>query len=119
MPGRRGRALCWPVDRRTFVLGTLGLALGGDAVANARFRAGDPRLRELARRVDGPVISRSSAAYATARVSFNERYDGVRPLAILRAAGTGCEIELRAEGPQAEAALDALAELVQRKFDED
>lgn len=38
---------------------------------------------------------------------------------MMLAAGTGCEIELRAEGPQAEAALDALAELVQRKFDED
>ena len=38
---------------------------------------------------------------------------------MMLAAGPGCEIELRAEGPQAEAALDALAELVQRKFDED
>ena len=75
------------MDRRTFVLGTLGLTLGADAVANARFKAGDPRLRELARLVDGQVIGRTSAAYATARVSFNERYDAVRPLAILRAAG--------------------------------
>jgi|SRR5690625_2064373 len=38
---------------------------------------------------------------------------------MMLAAGPGCEIELRAEGPDAEAALDALAELVQRKFDED
>src|SRR5262245_3224940 len=75
------------MDRRTFVLGTLGLALAADAVANARFTAGDPRLRELARLVDGPVITRTSAAYPTASVSFNERYDGVRPLAVLRAAG--------------------------------
>jgi FAD/FMN-containing dehydrogenase len=33
------------------------------------------------------VIGRTSAAYAGARVSFNERFDGVRPLAVLRAAG--------------------------------
>jgi len=38
---------------------------------------------------------------------------------MMLAAGPGCEIELRAEGPQAEAALDALVDLVQRKFDED
>ncbi|HLS69695.1 MAG TPA: HPr family phosphocarrier protein [Kiloniellales bacterium] len=38
---------------------------------------------------------------------------------MMLAAGPGCEIELRAEGPQAEAALDALAALVQRRFDED
>jgi FAD/FMN-containing dehydrogenase len=74
------------MDRRTFVLGTLGFVVGGDAVAGARRRAADPRLRELARLVDGPVIGRTSAAYATASVSFNQRYDGVRPLAVLRAA---------------------------------
>ena len=75
------------MDRRTFVLGSLSFVLAGDAVATARLRAGDPRLRELARLVDGPVIGRTSAAYARARVSFNERFDGVRPLAVLRAAG--------------------------------
>jgi FAD/FMN-containing dehydrogenase len=75
------------VDRRTFVLGALGFVLAGDAVAGARLRAGDPRLRELARLVDGAVIGPGSPAYASARVSFNERYDVVRPLAVLRAAG--------------------------------
>ena len=38
---------------------------------------------------------------------------------MMLAAGPGCELELRAEGPGAEAAVTALAELVQRKFDED
>ena len=38
---------------------------------------------------------------------------------MMLAAGPGCEIELRAKGPQAEAVLDALVDLVQRKFDED
>ena len=36
--------------------------------------------------MNGAVIDRSSAAYATARVSFNQRFDGVQPLAVLRAA---------------------------------
>ena len=75
------------MDRRTFVLGSLSFVLAGDAVAGARLRAGDRRLRELARLVNGAVISRTSPAYASARVSFNERFDGVRPLAVLRAAG--------------------------------
>lgn len=38
---------------------------------------------------------------------------------MMLAAGPGCELELRADGPGAEAALDALVELVRRKFDED
>ena len=38
---------------------------------------------------------------------------------MMLAAGPGCEIELRARGGEAERALDALAELIERKFDED
>lgn len=38
---------------------------------------------------------------------------------MMLAAGPGCEIELFAEGPQAEAVLTALADLVARRFDED
>ena len=75
------------MDRRTFVLGSLSFVLAGDAVAGARMRAGDPRLRELARAVDGAVIGRTSAAYARVYAPFNERFDGVKPLAVLRAAG--------------------------------
>jgi len=44
--------------------------------------ASDPRLRELARSVRGPVLTPSSVAYARARLPFNKRYDGVRPLAV-------------------------------------
>lgn len=46
--------------------------------------ASDPRLRELARAVRGPVLTRSSVAYARARLPFNTRYDGVRPLAVVQ-----------------------------------
>ena len=38
---------------------------------------------------------------------------------MMLAAAPGTEIELRAEGAEAEAALDALQELIGRKFDED
>lgn len=38
---------------------------------------------------------------------------------MMLAAGPGAEIEIAAEGPEAEAALDALAQLVQARFDEE
>jgi FAD/FMN-containing dehydrogenase len=44
----------------------------------------DPRLRELARAIRGPVFAPSSAAYAQARQPFNTRYESVRPLAVVQ-----------------------------------
>jgi phosphocarrier protein HPr len=38
---------------------------------------------------------------------------------MMLAAGPGAEIELRSEGPEADAALDALARLVEARFEED
>ncbi len=38
---------------------------------------------------------------------------------MMLAAAPGCELELRAQGPAATAALGALAELIAKKFDED
>ena len=38
---------------------------------------------------------------------------------MMLAAAPGCELELRARGPAATAALGALAELIAKKFDED
>jgi phosphocarrier protein len=38
---------------------------------------------------------------------------------MMLAAAPGCELELRARGPAAHAAIDALRELVETKFDED
>ncbi len=37
---------------------------------------------------------------------------------MMLAASRGCEIEINAQGPQAQAAAQALADLVKRKFDE-
>jgi phosphocarrier protein len=38
---------------------------------------------------------------------------------MMLAAGPGCDLEIQAEGPQAEAVADALAALVERRFDEE
>ena len=38
---------------------------------------------------------------------------------MMLAAGPGCELEIEAEGPQADAAADALTALVQGRFDEE
>ena len=38
---------------------------------------------------------------------------------MMLAAGPGCCIEIEAEGPEAQQAIDALADLVSRRFDED
>lgn len=38
---------------------------------------------------------------------------------LMLGAGNGCGIEIVAEGPDADAAVAALAELVERRFDED
>lgn len=37
---------------------------------------------------------------------------------LMLGAGNGCSIDLAAEGPDAQAAIDALLDLVDRKFDE-
>ena len=38
---------------------------------------------------------------------------------MMLAAAAGCEIEIRTSGPQSQAALEGLTDLVRRKFDED
>jgi phosphocarrier protein len=38
---------------------------------------------------------------------------------MMLAAGPGCQIDIAAEGPEARAAVDALAALVEARFDED
>jgi phosphocarrier protein HPr len=38
---------------------------------------------------------------------------------MMLAAGPGCQIDISAEGPDANPAIDALAELVEARFDED
>jgi FAD binding domain/Berberine and berberine like len=62
------------VDRRDFVVGTAWTLLG------QRVARLDPRVRELERVVRGPVLTPSSSS----QLVFNERYEHVRPLAVVR-----------------------------------
>jgi FAD/FMN-containing dehydrogenase len=82
------------LTRRELVLGAGALALGaGDALGMpvrdpvwdaARAGGAGPRaLRELARRVRGPVVRPGSPAYAGAAHVYNLRFDGARPDAVV------------------------------------
>ena len=57
----------------------MGRSLGGQAAARR------PPLGQLARAVQGPLLTPGSAAYSAARQVVNARYSGARPLAVLRA----------------------------------
>ena len=77
-------------DRREFLERAGQLALAAGILAAPPARAGrlsanapDRRLRELARELDGSVVAPGSAAYPSARLLVNTRFDGVRPHAIV------------------------------------
>ena len=73
--------------------------------------------------------ARASAKFVKLASSFDAEIhvtrDGVTVNALsimgllMLGAGNGCGIEIAAQGPEAEAAVAALADLVGRKFDED
>ena len=61
------------------------LALQGAVVwpaARAARAAGDPRLAALRRVFAGRLVAQGAAAYDQARLGWNPRFDGVRPLAV-------------------------------------
>jgi FAD/FMN-containing dehydrogenase len=77
-------------DRRELLrrsaAGALGLgAAAAWPLAPARASA-DPRLAALARELDGKLIVRGGPGYAQARLLWNPRFDGIRPLAVAYAA---------------------------------
>src|SRR5262245_11815994 len=77
-----------PLDRRAF-LARSGRVIAAAALAQWAFvrdaeGAVDPRLRSLARAVRGPVITPADAAYGQARLVYDERFDGVKPLGIVQ-----------------------------------
>jgi hypothetical protein len=85
------------LDRRAFLRRAGGTAAAATAAtvvpgfapfdAAAGRRALPPRLRALQRAIRGRVLFRTSPGYNRARLINNERYDGMRPLAIVRPAG--------------------------------
>jgi FAD/FMN-containing dehydrogenase len=75
------------LDRRELLQAAAGALVAGSALGRLgrALAAGvDPRVAELARLVSGPVIAPGSAAYGAARLVYNERFDAVRPLAVVR-----------------------------------
>ncbi len=73
------------MDRRSFLLGASGLAAAaysGSGLTRGSLAPPGRGLRSLAARLSGPVITPADSAYDSARLVYNERYDGVRPLAI-------------------------------------
>lgn len=75
------------MDRRAFivrstgVIGSLAAASGWSLVRDATART-DPRLRELARLVRGPVLVPATPAFIAGSAPFNLRYERTRPLGV-------------------------------------
>jgi FAD/FMN-containing dehydrogenase len=81
------------LDRRSFIAGSAaGVAaatLPLDALASAsdlltgEASISNRALRALRSSVDGPVLARGSRGYGSARLVYNERFDGLRPQAVV------------------------------------
>lgn len=73
-------------DRNELLRRGVGGAFGLAAAAAWPFAparvAADPRLAALARVLDGDLVPRGGKGYAQARLIWNPRFDGIRPLAI-------------------------------------
>jgi FAD/FMN-containing dehydrogenase len=63
-----------------------GLVLAGLPSLGFARSLGDPRLSRLDARLQGRLLKRGTASYESARLIFNSRYDGVRPLAVAEVA---------------------------------
>jgi FAD/FMN-containing dehydrogenase len=73
------------LDRRDLLGAAAGALVAGSGLGRLAVAAGrDPRVAELAGLVSGQVVAPGSSDYGTARLVYNERFDGVRPLAIVR-----------------------------------
>ena len=64
------------------------------------------------------TVERFDAEARVTRDGMTVSGDSIMGLLML-GAGIGCSIDIEAEGPDARAAIDALLDLVARKFDED
>ncbi len=77
--------------------------------------------RGLHARASAKFVKLASTFDAEVKVSRDGQTVDARSIMglMMLAAGPGCEIEITAEGPEAEQALSALVELVEGRFDED
>ena len=77
--------------------------------------------RGLHARASAKFVKTASAFNAEVKVSKDGQTVDARSIMglMMLAAGIGSTIEIAAEGPEAQAAVDALAELVSARFDEE
>ena len=77
--------------------------------------------RGLHARASAKFVKLATEFDAEVRVSRDGQTVDARSIMglMMLAAGPGCCIEIEAEGPEAEPAVEALVELVSRRFDED
>jgi phosphocarrier protein len=77
--------------------------------------------RGLHARASAKFVKLASAFNAEVKVSRDGQTVDARSIMglMMLAAGPGCEIEISADGPEAESAVSALVELVEGRFDED
>src|SRR5439155_6970286 len=71
------------MDRARFLVGSVALLAGGRVAAASAIGLAHPRLGGLASAVRGAVIAPPGPAYDGARGVYNERFDRVRPLAVV------------------------------------
>ena len=78
-------------------------------------------IRGLHARASAKFVKLASTFEAEVRVSKDGQTVDARSIMglMMLAAGPGCSIEIEAEGAEAQAAVDALEQLVAGKFDED
>jgi phosphocarrier protein len=77
--------------------------------------------RGLHARASAKFVKLASTFDAEVKVSRDGQTVDARSIMglMMLAAGPGCEIEIEADGPEAESAIAALVELVEGRFDED
>jgi FAD/FMN-containing dehydrogenase len=78
------------LDRRAFLGRAGALAVSAGAAGPLprwhlarRGELADPRLRQLAREIQGSVVAPGSAAYPQAKLLYDTRFDGINPLAVV------------------------------------
>ena len=87
----------------------------------ARRSVGVCNTRGLHARASAKFVKLAAQFEAEVRVSKDGQTVDAQSIMglMMLAAGPGCLLEIEAEGPQAEAAVDALAALVNARFDEE
>jgi phosphocarrier protein len=90
-------------------------------VSTARRLVGICNQRGLHARASAKFVKLAAQFEAEVRVSKDGQTVDAQSIMglMMLAAGPGCDLEIEAKGPQAEAVADALAALVERRFDEE